>query len=87
MGVVRYLLVIALLGVLAILTVAEHVERTRLGYEVRELEREVRKLEERRKSSVMAYERACAPERVIDRAEALHVVGVSELDSLRRGAR
>ena len=82
MSALRYLLVIALVGTLAILTVGEHVDRTRLGYELRELEQERARLNEREKSARLAYEQAVVPERLRERAEALKVAEPSELSAL-----
>lgn len=82
MGALRYLLVIALLGVLSILTVAEHVKRTRLGYEVRRLEQRRARLLEERKAAQLAYERAVVPEQLIVQARALGVAEPSELQAL-----
>lgn len=79
MGVLRYLLVIALAGFLAILTVAEHVERTRLGYAVRALETERAQLLEEEKAARLAYEQAVVPERLVARAVELGVATADEL--------
>ena len=79
MGALRYLLVIALVGVLAILTVAEHVERTRLGYAIRAHEKHKAQLLEEEKAARLAYERAVVPERLVERAEALGVASAQEL--------
>jgi hypothetical protein len=81
-GALRYLLVIALVGVLSILTVTEHVERTRLGYAIRELERERGRLAEEEKAARMAYERAVVPERLVERAVTLKVASRPELAAL-----
>jgi hypothetical protein len=86
MSALRYLLVIALVGALAVLTVAEHVERTRLGYEVRALEEERARLIEDEKQARLDYEQALAPERLVERARALKVASDAELASLT-GAR
>ena len=82
MGALRYLLVIALVGALAILTVAEHVERTRLGYAIRDLEQERSRLREEEKASRLSYERAVVPERLLERASALGVGANGELEAL-----
>ena len=82
MGALRYLLVIALVGVLSILTVAEHVERTRLGYAIRELEGERSRLQEEEKAARLAYERAVVPERLVERAVTLRVATEAELAAL-----
>lgn len=82
MGALRYILVIVLVGVLAALTVAEHTERTRLGYELRKLERERVKLIEQRKAARLGYEQRVVPEHLRDRAEALGVASEAELNAL-----
>ncbi|MBL4849462.1 MAG: hypothetical protein JKY65_28365 [Planctomycetes bacterium] len=79
MGALRYLLVIALVGTLALLTVGEHVDRTRLGYELRELERERARLAEEEKTAELAFEQAVVPEQLRDRAEELKVAEPAEL--------
>ena len=79
MGALRYLLVIALVGTLALATVGEHVDRTRLGYELRELERERARLAEEEKTARLAYEQAVVPEQLRERAEELKVAEPSEL--------
>jgi hypothetical protein len=83
----RYLLVIALVGVLAVLTVAEHVERTRLGYEVRALEEERARLVEEEKVRRLEYEQAVVPERLVERAKALGVASEQELAALTGAGR
>jgi len=84
---VRYLLVVALVGALAILTVAEHVERTKLGYEIRELEEERDRLAEEEKTARLAYEQAAVPERLVDRAVALGVVEPGDVEGLTGATR
>ena len=86
MGAVRYLLVIALVGLLSVLTVGEHVERTRLSYSIRELERERARLLEEQKQARLAYERAVVPERLIERATALGIASADELQALTGNA-
>jgi hypothetical protein len=85
-GALRYVLVIALVGGLALATVSEHVERTRLGYDLRKTERERVRLLEKRKAARLGYERAVAPERLQKRAQALGVASEAELRTLA-GAR
>ncbi len=87
MSALRYLLVIALVGVLAVLTVAEHVERTRLGYEVRALEEERARLVEEEKLRRLEYEQAVVPERLVERARALGVAKDEELAALTGAGR
>jgi hypothetical protein len=86
-GALRYLLVIALVGVLAVLTVAEHVERTQLGYSVRILEKDRARLVEEQKAARLAYEQAVVPERLVKRAAALKVATPTELATLTGGGR
>ncbi len=78
----RYVLVIALVGALAVLTVAEHVEQTRLGYAARELEERRARLVEDEKAARLAYERAVVPERLVERAVALGVARAEDLRAL-----
>ena len=78
----RALLVIALVGLLALLTVADHVERTKLGYEARQLEERRARLVEEEKAARLAWERAVVPERLVERAEALGIAGKPELLAL-----
>jgi hypothetical protein len=87
MGALRYLLVIVLVGLGALLTVAEHVDRTRLGYSIRELEQEQGRLVETEKAARLAYEQAVVPERLVERAEALKVASPDELASVTGGDR
>jgi hypothetical protein len=78
----RYLLVIALVLVLALLAVADHVERTQLGYDVRALEEERARLVEDEKMARLDYERAVVPERLVARGVALHIAPEAELLAL-----
>ncbi len=87
MGVARYLLVIGLIGCLALLTVAEHAERTRIGYALRELETERARLAEEEKAARLAYERAVVPEGLLERAAAVAVGTPAELQGLASGPR
>ena len=82
MSVLRYLLVIALIGLLALLSVTEHVERTRVGYSIRKLEREQSELLEEQKAAELLYERAVVPERLLERAADLRVADSAELQAL-----
>ncbi|MCA8924500.1 MAG: hypothetical protein KDD82_22000 [Planctomycetes bacterium] len=79
---VRYLAVIGAVGLVALSTVCEHVEATRLAYEARELEVERARLVEDTKASRLRYEQASAPERLQERALALGVVSEAELSAL-----
>jgi hypothetical protein len=87
MGALRYLLVIALVGFLALLTVSEHVDRTRLGYSIRDLEQEQGRLVEEQKAARLAYEQAVVPERLVERSAALKVATPAELASVTGGDR
>lgn len=82
MSALRYLLVIALVGVLALLTVADHVDRTRVGYDLRGLEERRARLLEEEKAARLAYERAAVPDRLMVRAEALGVAKRADLLAL-----
>lgn len=87
MGVVRYLLVIVLVGTLATCTVNEHVKRVQIGYEVRALEKERGRLQEERKASQLAWERAAVPERLVERAVVLDVAERPALEALTGATR
>jgi hypothetical protein len=82
----RYLSLIALVGALALATVAGHVERTRLGYEVSELEDELARLQAEETAARLAYEQAVVPERLVEAAARLEVARPDELRDLT-GAR
>ncbi len=73
MSVLRYLLVIGVIGGLALITVAEHAERTRIGFALRELETERARLAEEEKTARLAFEQAVVPERLLERAAAIGV--------------
>lgn len=79
---VRYLAVIGAVGLVALSTVCEHVEATRLAYEARELEVEKARLVEETKASRLRYEQAAAPERLQTRAVELGVASEAELAAL-----
>jgi hypothetical protein len=80
--VVRYLALVAVATGLAIATVHQHVERTRLGYETRELERELQRLEEAKKAAQLELAAASARERLLVRARAFDIASESELRAL-----
>lgn len=82
MGAVRYVLLILLVGALALCTVSEHVERTRLGYELRGLEERRDRLREEEQARRLAHERALVPERLVERAVALGIAPEPELRGL-----
>jgi hypothetical protein len=85
-SVLRYLSVIALVGVLSVVTVADHVERTRLGYEVSDLESELERLRAEETAARLSYEQAAVPERLCEVAVELEVADAAELRDLT-GAR
>ena len=82
MGAVRYVLLILLVGALALCTVAEHVERTRLGYELRGLMERRDRLREEEEARRLAVERALVPERLVERGVALGLAPEVELRAL-----
>jgi hypothetical protein len=85
-SVLRYLSVIALVGALAIVTVAQHVDRTRLSYEVSELEDELERARVEETTARLAYEEAAVPEGLSEVAVRLEVARAEELRDLT-GAR
>lgn len=82
MGTLRYVLVIALVSALALLTVSEHVKRTKIGYELRTLDKERVRLREVKKAAQLDYERAVVPERLRERAAELEIASPTELTAL-----
>ena len=82
MRVARYFALVAVATGIAIASVHEHVERTRLGYEARTLEREVRRLEETRRAAIVEREHAAAPEKLLVRARAFGIASEPELRAL-----
>ena len=82
MKVVRYLALVLVATAVAIATVHEHVVRTQLGYETRELERELQRLEEAKKSALLEREHAAAAERLLAQARKLNLATESELKAL-----
>lgn len=82
MRVFRYLVLVAVATGIAIATIHQHVERTRLGYETRALEREIQRLEEAKRSAVLEREHAAAPERLVTRARAFGIANEAELKAL-----
>jgi len=68
--------------VIGLATVSEHVERVRIGYELRRFEQEHRRLVEERKARRLIWERYAAIERIGERAVALGVVSETTLREL-----
>lgn len=87
MSVLRYLLVIGMIGALALITVAEHAERTRIGFALRELETERARLTEEEKAARLAFERAVVPEQLLERAAAIGIRPGPDRGPARPGAR
>jgi hypothetical protein len=82
MRIARYLALVAAATGIAIATVHQHVERTRLGYEARALEREIDRAKEARRSALLEREHAAAPERLVARARACNIASEAELKAL-----
>ncbi len=82
MRVVRYLALVAVATGIAIATVHQHVERTRLGYEARALEREIQRLKETRRAALLERENAAAPEKLVARAREFKIASEPELRAL-----
>jgi hypothetical protein len=82
MRVARYLALVAVTTAMAIATVHQHVERTRLGYEARALEREIQRLKETRRGALLDRENAAAPEKLVARARDWKIASDSELRAL-----
>lgn len=82
MRVVRYLALVVAATAVAIATVHQHVERTQLGYQTRELERDMKRLEEARKAALLDREHASAPEKLLARARKYNVASEAELKAL-----
>jgi hypothetical protein len=80
--VARYLALVLVSTAMAIATVHQHVERTRLGYEARALEREIERLKETRRASLLEREHAAAPEKLVVRAREFQIANESELKAL-----
>jgi len=62
--------------------VHQHVERTRLGYETRALEREIQHLDEAKKAAKLELDRAGASEHLLVKARAFNVATEGELQAL-----
>jgi len=82
MRVARYLALVAAATGIAIATVHQHVQRTRLGYETRSLEREIERLKEARRAALLEREHAAAPEKLVARAREQKIASDAELKAL-----
>ena len=82
MSVHQYLCIVISLVALGLTTVAEHVERVRIGYEVRRLEKEHRRLKQELKTRRLMWERFAAAETVIKRAVELRLVQKEDIEAL-----
>jgi hypothetical protein len=82
MRVARYLALVAVATGIAIATVHQHVERTRLGDEARALERDVARLTEERRAATLERDRAAAPEKLVARARDFKIASEAELKAL-----
>ena len=78
----RYLALVGVATAIAIATVHQHVERTRLGYEARSLEREIQRLKEARRGALLDRENAAAPEKLVARAKDWKIASEAELKAL-----
>jgi hypothetical protein len=82
MSINQYLCIVICLVGLGLTTVGEHVERVKIGYEVRRLEKEHRRLKQERKTRRLMWERCAAVEVVIKRAINMKVVPSEEVEIL-----
>jgi cobalamin biosynthesis protein CobD/CbiB len=82
MRIARYLALVVVATVIAIATVASHVERTQLGYEARALENDLKRLEQARRAAIVERDRASAPEKLVARAGTFGIASPAELKSL-----
>lgn len=82
MTVSHYFCIVACLVGLGLTTVSEHVERVRIGYEIRKLERLHRRLKQERKARRLIWERHAAAESVGARAVDLGLIQQAELETL-----
>lgn len=78
----RYLALVATATAIAIATVHQHVTQTRLGYEIRALEKEIERLREARRAALLERENAASTERLIVHARELKIANDSELKAL-----
>lgn len=83
MTVQQYLCIVVCLVGLGLYTVADHVERVRVGYEIRRLEHEQRRLKEELKTRRLMWERRAAAETVAQRAVALKVLEETQVRDLQ----
>jgi len=78
----RYLVVIVSLVCVGVTTVAEHVERVRIGYQIRKLKTEKRRLRQELKNQQLVWARTSAAENVARRALVMGVVTEQDLSTL-----
>ncbi|MDF1662326.1 MAG: hypothetical protein P1V97_11170 [Planctomycetota bacterium] len=86
MTVYQYLCIVVCLVGLGLTTVAEHVQRVRIGYEVRRLEKEHRRLKQERKTRRLMWERLAAAETVSKRSIDLKIVRAEDIEALQMQA-
>lgn len=82
MRVVRYLALVVAATSVAIATVHQHVVRTQLGYETRELERELQRFEEAKKAALLDREHSAAPEKLLAQAHKFNLASEGDLKAL-----
>lgn len=78
----RYLVVVISLVCIGVTTVAEHVERVRIGYEIRQLKTEKRRLQQELKQQQLVWTRTAAIENVVRRALSLGLFTEQDLEVL-----
>lgn len=86
MTVYQYLCIVVCLVGLGLTTVAEHVQRVRIGYEVRRLEKEHRRLKQERKTRRLMWERLAAAETVSKRSIDMKIVRPEDIEALQMQA-
>lgn len=86
MTVYQYLCIVVCLVGLGLTTVAEHVQRVRIGYEVRRLEKEHRRLKQERKTRRLMWERLAAAETVSKRSIDLQIARPEDIQTLQMQA-
>jgi hypothetical protein len=82
MRVSRYLALVASATAVAIATVHQHVERTRLGYQTRALEKDLNRLREAKRSATLDRDHAGAPEKLVARARTMGIANETDLRAL-----
>ena len=86
MTVYQYLCIVICLVGLGLTTVGEHVQRVRIGYELRRLDKEYRRLKQERKTRRLMWERLAAAETVSKRAIDLKIVHAEDIEALQSQA-